>query len=125
MNSLSGCRVLVVEDEVLVAWVLEEMLTELECKVVGPAARVSQALAMVSAEEIDLAILDINLNGQKSYPVADALTAHGVPFAFSTGYNADSMPDNYRGFPMLQKPYSQSDLSATLAKLMALKVPGG
>jgi len=117
--TLCGCRVLVVEDEVLVAWMLEEMLAELECMVVGPAVRVSQALAMVGTEAIDLAILDVNLNGEKSYAVADALAARRVPFVFSTGYAADSMPDKYRSSLILQKPYSQSDLSAALTRLLA------
>ena len=119
MITLCGCRVLVVEDEVLVAWLLEEMLAELECMVVGPAVRVSQALAMVGTEAIDLAILDVNLNGEKSYAVADALAARRVPFVFSTGYAADSMPDKYRSSLILQKPYSQSDLSAALTRLLA------
>ena len=119
MITLCGCRVLVVEDEVLVAWMLEEMLAELECMVVGPAVRVSQALAMVGTEAIDLAILDVNLNGEKSYAVADALAARRVPFVFSTGYAADSMPDKYRSSLILQKPYSQSDLSAALTRLLA------
>ena len=119
MTTLCGCRVLVVEDEVLVAWMLEEMLAELECMVVGPAVRVSQALAMVGTEAIDLAILDVNLNGEKSYAVADALAARRVPFVFSTGYAADSMPDKYRSSLILQKPYGQSDLSAALTRLLA------
>ena len=119
MITLCGCRVLVVEDEVLVAWMLEEMLAELECMVVGPAVRVSQALAMVGTEAIDLAILDVNLNGEKSYAVADALAARRVPYVFSTGYAADSMPDKYRSSLILQKPYSQSDLSAALTRLLA------
>lgn len=119
MNSaLSGRRVLVVEDEVMVSWVLEDMLVDLGYKIVGPAARVNQALVIVEAEAIDLAILDINLNGEKSYPVADALTARGVPFAFSTGYNKDGMPAPYRDLPMLQKPYDTPELTALLSKLL-------
>jgi CheY-like chemotaxis protein len=104
MNS-SGRRVLLVEDEVMVSWVLEDMLVDLGYEIVGPAARVNQALAMVEAEAINLAVFDVNLNGEKSYPVADALTARGVPFAFSTGYNKEGLAVCYRDFPMLQKPY--------------------
>jgi CheY-like chemotaxis protein len=77
---LSGRRVLVVEDETMVAWLLEDMLADLGCAIVGPAAHVNQALAMLDAEAIDAAVLDINLNGQKSYPVADALAAHPSSF---------------------------------------------
>jgi CheY-like chemotaxis protein len=92
---LSGRRVLVVEDEMIVAWLLQDMLADLGCAVVGPAARVAQALAMIDAEAIDAAVLDVNLNGQKSYPVADALAARGVPFVFSTGYETESLPNAY------------------------------
>lgn len=125
MNSLfSGRRILVVEDEVIVSWMLEDMLAELGCAVVGPATRVSQALAMVEAEAIDAAVLDVNLNGEKSYPVADALAARRVPFVFSTGYDQNSMPIGYQDFAMLQKPYSLSVLGATLAKLLTPKTAG-
>jgi CheY-like chemotaxis protein len=120
-SGLSGRRVLVVEDEVMVSWVLEDMLAELGCEVVGPAARVSQALAMVEAETVDLAVLDVNLNGQKSFPVADALVARGVPFVFSTGYNKDSIPDTYKVFPIMQKPYDQANLSLALASLLSIE----
>jgi CheY-like chemotaxis protein len=123
MNDLlSGRRVLVVEDEVMVSWMLEDMLTDFGCTVVGPAARLSQALAMVEAEALDLAVLDVNLNGEKSYPVADALSARGVPFVFSSGYNKDSLPNGYENCPMLQKPYSESDLGAMLAGLLTPRV---
>ena len=119
MNSpFSGRRVLVVEDEMIVAWLLEDMLADLGCAVVGPAARVNQALAMIDAEAIDVAVLDINLNGQMSYPIADALAARGVPFVFSTGYDKDSLLDGYRTFPVLQKPFHRSELGDTLANLL-------
>jgi len=107
----------------LVAWLLEDMLTELGCAVVGPASSVNQALAMIDAEDIDVAVLDVNLNGQMSYPIADALVARGVPFLFSTGYAKDTLLDGYRIFPVLQKPFHRSILSDTLAKLLTLKEP--
>lgn len=122
---LLGRRVLVVEDEVMVSWILEDMLAELGCQVVGPAARVEQALAMVDAETMDLAVLDVNLNGQKSFPVADALVARGVPFVFSTGYDIAGVPDAYRVFPMLQKPYERAYLATALERLVAGSTPGG
>lgn len=120
-NQLSGRRVLVVEDEMMVSWMLEDMLAELGCEVVGPAAWVGQALAIVDAETIDLAVLDVNLNGQKSFPVADALVARGVPFVFSTGYNNDGIPDTYKDFPMMQKPYDQGNLSTILESLVTAR----
>jgi CheY-like chemotaxis protein len=124
MNSpFSGRRILVVEDEMIVAWLLEDMLADLGCAVVGPAGSVNQALAMIDAEAIDVAVLDVNLNGQTSYPVADALAARGVPFVFSTGYDRDRLLDGYRAFPVLQKPYHLSELGDTLAKLLTPKEP--
>ncbi|MGA3342790.1 MAG: response regulator [Methylocella sp.] len=123
-SPLSGRRVLVVEDETMVAWLLKDMLADLGCAVVGPATHVNQALAMLDAETIDAAVLDINLNGQKSYPVADALAARGVPFVFSTGYNKDSLPNSYQSFPVLQKPFDRLKLGDTLAKLLTPKEPG-
>src|SRR5674476_863310 len=125
MNSpFSGRRVFVVEDEMLVAWLLEDMLAEIGCAVVGPAGSVNQALAMIGAEAIDVAVLDVNLNGQLSYPIADALTARGVPFVFVTGYDKDRMLDGYRSFPVLQKPFHRADLTDTLARWLAPKEPG-
>src|SRR5664279_1404543 len=124
MNSpISGRRVLVVEDEMIVAWLLEDMLAELGCLVVGPVANVNQALTKIEAESIDVAVLDVNLNGEMSYPIADALAARGVPFVFVTGYDKDRMLDGYRTFPVLQKPFHRAELTDTLAKLLASKEP--
>src|SRR3954451_16991134 len=120
-SPLSGRRVLVVEDEMIVAWLLQDMLADLGCAVVGRAARVSQALVMIDAEAIDAAVLDINLNGQKSYHVADALAARGMPFVFSTGYETESLPNDYQSLPLLQKPFKRSELGDTLAKLLTAK----
>jgi CheY-like chemotaxis protein len=122
MNSpCSGRRVLLVEDEMLVVWLLEDMLADLGCTVVGPASSVNQALAMIDAEVIDVAVVDVNLNGQMSYPVADALAARGVPFVFSTGYDKETLLDGYRSFPVLQKPFHRSELSDTFSKLLTSK----
>jgi CheY-like chemotaxis protein len=120
-NRFSGRRVLLVEDEPIVAWLLKDMLVDFGCSVVGPAADVNQALAMIDAESIDVAVLDVNLRGQMSYPIADVLVARGVPFVFSTGYDKDRLLDGYRTFPALQKPFHRSDLGDTLAKLLASK----
>ena len=122
-SSFSGRRVLLVEDEMLVVWLLEDMLADLGCTVVGPASNINQALAMIDAEAIDVAVLDVNLNGQMSYPVADALAARGVPFVFSTGYDKDTLLDGYRSFPVLQKPFHRSELSHTFSKLLTSKEP--
>jgi len=124
MNSpFSDHRVLLVEDEMLVAWLLEDMLADLGYAIVGPASSVNQALAMIDAEAIDAAVLDVNLNGQMSYPIADVLAARSVPFVFSTGYDKDTLLDGYRIFPVLQKPFHRSQLSVVLAKLLTPKEP--
>lgn len=124
MNSpFSGRRVLVVEDEVIVAWLLEDMLVDLGCVVIGPAANVKQALTKIEAEAIDVAVLDVNLNGEMSYPIADALAARGVPFVFVTGYDKDRMLDGYQAFPVLQKPFHRAELTVTLSELLAPKEP--
>lgn len=119
-SGLSGRRILLVEDEIMVAWALEDMLDKLGCVVVGPAARVDQALELIGSADFDAAVLDVNLNGEESYPVADALTARGVPFLFSTGYNKGNLREAYRPLPLLQKPYERSVLGDQLADLLAL-----
>ena len=118
---LLGRRILLVEDEVMVSWALEQAIASLECVVVGPAARIGQALAMIETEVFDAALLDINLNGEKSDPVADALIARGLPFVFSTGYNRDSAPAGYEGYPRLQKPFSIPELGNVLTRLLTAK----
>jgi CheY-like chemotaxis protein len=116
---LSGRRVLVVEDEIMVAWLLQDMLAKFGCVAVGPAVRVDEALAMIDAEAIDAAVLDVNLGGQMSYPVADKLVMRGVPFVFSTGYSRARLLEDYRVFPMLQKPYEQAEMREALENLFA------
>jgi CheY-like chemotaxis protein len=123
-SPLSGRRVLVIEDEMMVAMLLKDFLANLGCTVVGSAVRVEQALAMIEAAgALDAAVLDINLNGQKSYPVADALAARSVPFVFATGYGLDSLINGYRRVPLLQKPFKLSKLSDALVKLLTQKEP--
>lgn len=118
-DPLRGRRVLVVEDEIFVAMMLEGMLDELGCEVVGPVAGVAQALAIIhAAGPIDAAVLDVNLNGQKSYPVADALAARGVPFVFSTGYRKEALSNGHGGVPVLQKPFRLSELGGALEGLL-------
>ncbi len=102
---LSASHVLVVEDEMLVLLNLEDMLADLGCKSVSAAATVGQALALIDAKAFDVALVDVNLDGKKSYSVADALVARGVPFVFSTGYSGQSLKDGYRDRPVLGKPY--------------------
>ena len=109
-----GMRILVVEDEALVALQLEDMLYELGCTVIGPASRVGQALELLGVQPVDAAILDLNVAGELVYPVAEILDAKGIPFIFATGYGASGVDDTYRGHPVLQKPFLLSQLRQTM-----------
>src|SRR5690349_15769205 len=117
-----GRRVLLIEDEMMVAMLLKDILADLGFTVVGSAARVEHALALIEAAgALDAAVLDINLNGQMSYPVADALVARRVPFLLATGYGRDSVMNGYRSFPLLQKPFRLLELADALTKLLPPK----
>lgn len=115
MTSQTAKRVLIVEDDVLIAMHLEDLLTALGHEVVGQATRMDMAMELAHKSDIDFAILDINVAGTQSFPVADILRQRGIPFAFATGYGAEGLMDGYRDFPALQKPYGQEDLERTIA----------
>lgn len=118
---LAGRNVLVVEDEMLVLMVIEDMLGDLGCRSIAVAATVAQALALIDGERFDMATLDVNLDGHKSYPVADALAARGVPFAFSTGYSDHGAWDaDYGDRPVLRKPYQLGDMVRTFRGLLGV-----
>jgi len=115
---------LVVEDEMLVALELESMLEELGDEAVGPAPDMERALALVVEEgDLNAALLDLNLNGKISFPVADALSQRNVPFVISTGYGKDALVNGYKSFPLLQKPYRQAELDQALKGLLRLDSP--
>ncbi len=116
---LNGLRVLVVEDEMMVSMLIEDMLTDLGCIVVGPAARLDEAIALTESEQIDCAVLDVNLGGQPIFPLADILRAKGAPFAFATGYGDAGLRDVDKGSPVLQKPFRETDLARILGELRA------
>ncbi len=118
---LEGRSLLVVEDEMLVLLHIEDTLADLGCRSVSAAATIDQALELIKSQTFDAAMVDVNLGGRKSYPVADALAARGVPFLFSTGYGAQSLIDGYRDRPVLRKPYREAELVATLAGLFDLQ----
>lgn len=115
---LEGLRVLVVEDEMLVSMLVEDMLADFGCSVVGPAPDFDKAMSLASTAEIDAALLDVNLGGRPIFPVADALRARGVPYAFASGYGAAGLDDGHRGAPILQKPFRQADLERALEGLL-------
>lgn len=111
---LRNARILVVEDEVLVAQLLADQLEDLGCEVVGPAGRVSEALEVLAAEAVDAAVLDVNIAGEKVFPVADALAARGVPFVFATAYGALGVAPRHADRAVLDKPYHDRDLEHAL-----------
>jgi CheY-like chemotaxis protein len=115
---LSGRRSLVVEDEMLVLLMIEDMLADLGCESVTTAATINQALALIDTQTFDVAMLDMNLNGNQTYAVADALAAQGVPFVFSTGYSGHDIRDGYRDRPVLKKPFGDDELGDVLAALL-------
>ena len=117
MNVLDGRRVLLVEDESLVAMMAEDMLIDLGCDVVV-AMRLDQALAYLNSSVFDLAILDVNLGSARSYPVADALFALAVPFVFATGYGRSGIPNEWMSRPVIQKPFTIETLEAALRGLL-------
>jgi CheY-like chemotaxis protein len=116
---LSGRRVLVVEDEMLVLMIIEDMLADLGCDSVTAAATVDQAVALIDREVFDAAMLDMNLGGDKGHAVSDALAARGIPFIFSTGYSGRDMRTGFRDRPMLRKPFQYKELVEILTRLLA------
>jgi CheY-like chemotaxis protein len=110
----SSKRVLVVEDELMIRMLLEDMLGELGYTVTAEAARIDEALEATKTAEFDLAILDVNLDGQPISPVADALVARGTPFVFATGYGERGLPEPYRDRPTLKKPFQMEGLKQML-----------
>lgn len=118
-QTLEGLRVLVVEDEMMVSMLIEDMLTELGCKVVGPAALLDEALALIADQALDCALLDVNVAGQPIHPVVDMLKALGAPFAFSTGYGGAGLRESDRGSPVLQKPFREGELAKVLETISA------
>jgi CheY-like chemotaxis protein len=119
--TLAGRRILVVEDEMMIAMLVEDMLSELGCSVVGPAHALDTALDLVRTEGgLDAALLDVNLGGQPVFAVADALRAKGVPAIFSTGYGDAGLRDVDRGSPVLQKPFRAGDLARALNQALGV-----
>jgi CheY-like chemotaxis protein len=110
-------RVLIVEDEIVVALFLEDLLGEFGYAVAGVVSRVEDALAR--DPDYDLAVLDVHLNGRNVFDFADKLAEHGMPFVFATGYGMRGIPERFAARPVLQKPYAPADLKQVLEKLMA------
>jgi CheY-like chemotaxis protein len=118
-DSSTTRRVLVVEDEYLIRMLLEDMLDELGYGVAAAVGTISEARQFATDGEFNAAILDVNLDGQQIYPVAEILAKRGLPFVFVTGYGERSLPDPYRDRPALQKPFQAEQLKAVLDGMLA------
>jgi len=114
------CRVLLVEDEPMIALLMEDMLDELGCEVVANAGQLNAAMAAADAGDFDIAFLDVNLDGVSAYPVASVLQARSIPFAFVTGYGTTGIEAAHANAPVLQKPFQSRDLAAILGRLRSL-----
>ena len=115
---LEGVRVLVVEDEYLVAILIEEILESAGCIVMGPIPRLREALDAVDHNDYDAAVLDVNLAGERINPVADALSERNVPFLFVTGYGANALPNEYAERPHVCKPFRMAELIGALSSVV-------
>ncbi len=115
---LIGLRVLIVEDEAMLSMLLEDFLTDLGCEVVATASHLEDALEKASSLAMDIAILDINLGGALSYPVAEALRSRGIRFLFATGYGTLGLPDDLKGTLVLGKPFNQTQLAAAMLSVL-------
>jgi CheY-like chemotaxis protein len=112
-------RILVVEDEMLVAMLVEDMVLELGHEVVGPAMTLESGMALAKDQPLDGAILDVNLGrGARTTPVAEILKARGVPFVFATGYGSNTPIEQFSDAPVLKKPFSMKDFALALDRLL-------
>lgn len=119
LRELAGLRVLIVEDESLVAMLIEDDLTDLGCAVAGSAATLAAGLHQAGVLAIDVAVLDVNLNGERTDPIAQLLQSRGIPFIFATGYGSAAKGPGTERVPTLTKPFSKNDLSRALSEALA------
>ena len=110
-------RVLLVEDEALIAMLMEDMLGEFDCEVVATVGELGPAIEAASTQPIDLAFLDVNLHGVPVYPVAEVLRTRGIPYAFVTGYGSAGTQGEHGDVPVLQKPFQTQELAAIVERL--------
>jgi CheY-like chemotaxis protein len=117
--TLAGVRVLVVEDDSLICMLIEDFLDILGCEVVATAAHLEDGLAKANSTAIDVAVLDVNLQGQLSYPIALALQGRAIPFVFATGYGISGVPEKFTSVPLLSKPFGLEELQTALHRVTA------
>lgn len=113
-DSLEGCRVLVVEDDAMISMMLQDLLEDMGCQVVSVASRLEEAQRKSEVDDFDVALLDVNLRGERTFPVAEAMRQRRRPFVLTTGYATTILPDSLRAATLLQKPYRRQDLETAL-----------
>lgn len=114
----SAARILVVEDELMVAMALEMVLSDAGYKVIGPIGRVEQALETATQDDVDFALLDVNLRGKEVFPVAEILRLRGIPFTFLTGYDRQTLPAAFASVKILPKPFKSQELLAAVNAML-------
>ncbi len=116
-NELAGRRILIIEDDYFIADEVARTLRKSGADIIGPAGTVEDALALISsAQEVDIAVLDINLHGAMAFPIADQLIERGIPLVFATGYDQNVIPDRFAAIARFSKPVSYAHLSRALAE---------
>ena len=124
LGSLRGRRILVVEDEYMIAQEIADELMNVGADTLGPVARISDALRLIETEEpIDAALLDVNLGGMAVWPVVDALLARSIPVVLATGYDAGAIPTAYAHLARCEKPTTASDVTRALVQILVPAVP--
>jgi CheY-like chemotaxis protein len=116
--ALAGKRILIVEDELLVALMIEDFLIDFGCTTIGPCGTVETALQAVETAALDFALLDVNLSGERVYPVAEALAERHIPFLFLSGYGDEAIPPGHTDWKVCAKPFKGKDLAGMLCAAM-------
>jgi CheY-like chemotaxis protein len=114
-GGLKGLRVFVVEDESMVSMLIEDMLADLGCEVMGTAAHLDEAVTQLTSLSVDAVVLDVNLGGTQTDTVAELLAGRNIPFVAATGYGTASLPQAFKSAPAVQKPFQQRELEAALS----------
>ena len=120
MSGVAGKRVFILEDEPIIAMTLEDMLEEMGCLLAGSAASLAEGARLARAVDADLAILDVNVNGERSDPVAQILRERSIPYLFATGYGA-TLRDNGEEAPIIGKPYDMQSLQTAMLSSLSLR----
>jgi CheY-like chemotaxis protein len=119
MGEKPRCRILIVEDEAMIAMLVEDMVLDFGSEVVGPAAKMADAISLAQSATLDAAILDVNVSGSVIFPVAEILSKRGIPYIFATGYGSTGIPPRFQSHPTLPKPFSYQSLAEVLRDALA------